>query len=324
MAYTINHYTDTPTTWRNQCEIIDYLEIRCIIDDSGEFSTMSAAKSATIVDDENDDEEENIYSTPIDVDNRIYDLISEALNYELDSRCDKSGNKYPFCTNGESIKINDDIAEYVKDIYIFLLLCTRLRMGGEGCNRVHNNLDGTQLFEHLCAKILLNYFGSQSLAFVFGTGADNSNIAFREKLEVLLSHIGEKNNSIIADINNKQKDGGVDVVLYIPFSDKREGKFVAFAQCKTGHGWRDKISTCDSQVFMRRFFCQSPTFCPINVFMVAESFNDNWRYYQLDSKGFLFDRSRIMEFLPDMTAKNNYELYEKIKLWNDGAIQSIK
>lgn len=320
MAYTSSHYTDSPTSWNNQCEVMDYLEIRCITDGKGEYSTMSAFKAATIIDDEESDSFEDAL---IDYDDRIYDLISETVNYELDYRHEKSGGKYPFSTDGDSITLNDDVVTYVRDVYIFLLLCTRLRMGGEGCNRVHNGFDGTQLFEQLCAKVLQNYFGEHSLSFVFGTGADDDNQSFKAKLKELLKHIGEKNNCIATDINNKQKDGGVDVVLYIPFADGREGKLIAFAQCKTGHGWREKVSANNSQVFMRKFLGQSPTFTPVNVFMVAESFNDRWRDYQLNSNGVLFDRSRIMEFLPDMTTAENRDLYEKIIQWKDAAIKSV-
>lgn len=319
MAYTINHYTDVPTSWDNQCEVADYMEIRCITDGEGEYSAMTACKSAGMNDDDEDVAEDSLNSP----DDRIYENVIDTLNYEVENRKGKSRGKYPFYTNGDSIILDENLDNYIRDVYMFLLLCTRLKMGGDGCNRTHCGLDGTKLFEQLCAKVLINYFGKNSLSFVFGTGADYEVKSFKDKLENLLKHIGEKNNSIKNDLNNHQKDGGIDVVLHIPFADKREGRFTAFAQCKTGHGWRDKISTCDPLAFMRDFFDQFPTFIPIAIFMVSESFNDNWRSLQLKSKGFLFDRSRIMEFLPDMTTEDNYELYKKIRSWNEAAKASI-
>ena len=36
-------------------------------------------------------------------------------------------------------------------------------------NRVHGGVDGTLLFERLCANVAKNYFGGNGQSFVFGT-----------------------------------------------------------------------------------------------------------------------------------------------------------
>lgn len=322
MAYIISHFTDAPSGWKDQCEVADYMEIRCLADECGTYSANSACSNGNMSYENDEMEEEE--DTIIDHDDKIHEYIVEALNTEVEQRKAKSNENYPFATDGDRITRIDDMAEPIKEVYTFLLLCTRLRMGGTGCNRTHEGYDGTQLFEQLCAKVLMKYYGENSESFVFGTGADGDVTSFKDKLKDMFDLIGERGGGASDVINKRQKDGGVDVVLYIPFADKRHGKFIAFAQCKTGQGWRGQISMCNPDIFMKEFFQQYPTtFTPITIFMVAESFNDYWERTQFSSRGFLFDRSRIMQYLPDMNSEDNAELYEKIKLWNKGAMISI-
>ena len=101
--------------------------------------------------------------------------------------------------------------------------------------------------------------------------------------------------------------------MFIPFADSRKGQFIAFGQCKTGTNWRSAVSQLDPKVFCDSFCYPSPGFTPIAVFMVAEAFTDNWEYLLRSTNGLLFDRTRIMQYLPYEIEK---DLLAQIRKWN--------
>ena len=49
--------------------------------------------------------------------------------------------------------------------------------------------------------------------------------------------------------------------------------------------------------------------------MVSEAVDDNWELLASKASGLLFDRTRIVQFLPD---EINQDLYKDIKLWVEG------
>lgn len=305
MAYTLKSITDCPSSDRNCSELADYLEIQCLLNEEGSYSITAAASSMGIIEDDDSDNEEKI------------ETLKSALN-EVDERWKKTNQKYPFQTSQNSINDKHELSSTIREIYIFLLLATRLNMQ---VNKVQNGIDGTAIFEKLCAEVLRNYFGKNARAFVFGTGASSSN-KFQEKIESFIKYIGEK-CSFRWPIGSMhcEKDGGIDVVAFIPFSDGQQGKFIALGQCKTGTSWRIQLSNLKPQSFVDKYITPNFTFTPIAIFMVCESFYENWEEHQRNCSGLLFDRNRIMEYVP---LEMDSELLNQIKEWNRNALFTIK
>ena len=243
--------------------------------------------------------------------------FEDALS-EIEDRLAYSKGKYPFETSTNSLRLRDGIDETVMDVYLFLLLATRENMSG-GKNA--GGLDGTALFEKLCALVLENYFGNNCSSYVFGTGQDE-NTSFRLKTQHFLDLLeeGKLEFRVPDSDSNRQKDGKIDVVAFIPFSDKKKGQFIAFGQCKTGTTWRSSISQLNPDAFCRTYCSPTPGFTPICVFMVAESFTENWELYQRSSRGILFDRTRIMSYLPENI---DDELLTDIKKWNMSVLRKF-
>lgn len=291
---------EIPSHYATLSEIADFLEYQCI--KNGNFYSIISGTNAMSMMEDIDNEEDSVL-------NEIKDKFHEALS-EIEVRLNDTNGNYPFCAETNVIRKRDSNRQ-IDIVYTFLLLATRENMKN---NKVANNIDGTLLFEKLCAMVLQNFFGNSSESLVFGTGSGITE-NFQQKIERMLNTISEKgyffrnpDNS-----NNRQKDSKVDIVVFIPFSDGKKGQFMALGQCKTGTSWHASISQLQPKAFSESFISPSFVFTPIAVFMVCESFHENWEYYQRNSGGFIFDRERIMEYLPQNI---DDRLLEEIDSWN--------
>lgn len=306
MGYKIQNKNTIPIGIPSKPEIVDFMEFQSVVSADKRYSLTSLLTTLGIGTDDALDEDANLQQTS---------SMEEAFS-EIDDRKKKSHNKYPFYSTGSAIVLDESVSDCIRDVYVFLLLSTRVNMNQY---KIQKGIDGTELFEYLCSEVLKNYFGAHSKSFVFGTGAGND---FKDKVNNMILQLDERNCKFNYPDGSfqKEKDGKVDVVAFIPFADKNEGKFIAFGQCKTGTSWRDSVVQLNPGNFLRKFTSNLFPFTPIAVFMVSESFYDNWRVMQIDSNGFLFDRSRIMEYLPDTISS---ELLENIRTWNKEVLSKL-
>ena len=286
--------------------IADFLEFECI-KAGAEISSLSYRSYMSVSDDEinNDGVESSDDKSIIKLDA----AIAECSNR---SKC--CPIQYPFIIGNSSLDLKPD-SNWHRDIYIFLLLTTRLNMRDE---RVQDELDGTQLFEALCAMVTKEYYGKHCCAEVFGTSTGGS---FKEKVEALLQSLCIKGQYKEPEgTTGHQKDGNLDIVAWIPFSDKKDGQLIAMGQCKTGTHWETLLPELDPDNFFALYSSQQPYARPQKLFFVSESFGDYKWGERCASAGVLFDRTRIMEFLPESMDE---ELLNNIIKWNKAAIVSI-
>ena len=299
-----------PSPKATQAEIADFLEVSCLLSEEGSFSIVKAALDNGIV------EDEDAVDTP-EIDE--YDGYSDALS-QIDERQNLIGDKYPFKGERLSLCDNVDCPKFYRTVYTFLLLATRWDMSSK---RIVNGKDGALLFERLCNEILINYFGHSSKSMVFGTGAENGVKGFKEKVNEMLNEFSEKGYQfkMPEDVRNNQKDAGVDLVAFIPFKDSRKGHFVAFGQCKTGTCWRDKIGQMCPPAFCSLYLSPPLRFTPICIYMVSEACDKDWEVLAAKASGILFDRTRVMQFLPDKIEAN---LFNDIAIWTNGVVELMR
>lgn len=255
-----------------------------------------------VMDDSNDD-----YS-----DEALQNEIQEALG-ELEVRKADSSDHYPFDTDRNTIFMKDQVSENTLEVYKFLLLATRENMQQ---NKVADGIDATAVFEQLCSEVIRNYFGHHSQSFVFGTGAEQR-LGFKQKIEQTLHSLnvrGYRFRQPDGDTGHHQ-DAGVDIIVFIPFNDHNKGQFVALGQCKTGTSWKGFITP--PFAFFDKYIEPSVVFRPIIFYMVCESFFDSWESIGRNSMGLMFDRERIMQYLP---TELPLDLIGKIKRWNASTI----
>jgi len=248
-------------------------------------------------------------------DDALDDNLSDVYN-ELTEREKSCQENYPFEFGKYSIRLKDENSAH-KDIYIFLLLCTRFLMN-KSENKVRNGVDATLVFEELCAIVAENYFGKNSKSIVFGTATAGN---FEGKVKDLIKKIGEGDGFKNPNNNYPTKnDDGIDVVVWKPFRDTRIGKLIGFGQCKTGTSWQDEIKKLNPNHFCENWLYEKPVFPPIPLVFICDTLNFE-RNFITDQRGLLvFNRFRIMEYLPDVIPD---ELISKIRNWLTIAITQV-
>lgn len=298
---------DTPTSSATVYELADYLELLCLVNES-EYSIVNAVRQIDYISDEVDEDQES-------GDSDLFDNLQGALS-EIDRRKVACGGRYPFDTMQNGI-VSSECEEPVKLIYIFLLLSTRLNMID---NKIVGEIDGTALFERLSSIVAGEYFGNRSHNKVFGTGVPGG---FKEKIIDLIREIGEGDDYNDPELStHDEKDGGVDVVVWKPFADKYKGKLIGLGQCKTGTNWRNEVGRLDPETFCSSYLKRQPITKPVGMFFVAEISRNNFETISRKA-GLLFDRCRIMDFLPE-TERIPQELLEKIKIWVEGVMPKVR
>ena len=293
-----------PSPRASRSENADFMEVMCLLSEQGSYSAVEAAQALGIAAEEEDDR--------VAAELPFYDVLSV-----IEEREKATAGKYPFFSDGYSVQLNQDVPDQLKELYIFLLLATRNDMSR---NRIIDGIDGGKLFEQLCVKVLKNYFGDKCNCFVFGTG-DDEHRSFDDKLNHLISQLKEPKYAIRRPEGDThhQVDDKLDLVAHIPFQDKRMGQFIAFAQCKTGDSWYDSIRLLSPQDFSENHFTPPLNFTPIRVYMVSESFSNDW---ESRSRGVVFfDRCRLMRFMPDTI--DDEQLMGNIITWNHGVVQGL-
>ena len=298
-----------PSLLATQAEMADYLEVSCLLSLEKSFSIVEAVEDNGFVEDE-----DALDSPEIDE----YYGYADAL-LQIDERARFANGRYPFIGEEKSVSLDLSCPEYFRKIYTFLLFATRWNMGSE---RIVNGKDGTLLFERLSNAVLTQYFGNHSKGMVFGTGIEADEKGFESKVKMMLNLFAEKGYQFRTPdaSRRRQKDAKVDVIAFIPFNDNRKGQFVAFGQCKTGTSWRDKLGQLCPSNFCKLFIQPPLSFTPVCVYMVSEACENDWEELSVNSMGLLFDRTRIMQFLPPSLEDN---LYRDISDWVEGVKEMI-
>ena len=259
--------------------------------------------------------DENDYLDGVPEIEEMEETIKEEVMDQVAERSDVCGDRYPFEINssGSALKVRSgDKNKHV--IYKYLLLATRLDMNE---HKIHANLDGTELFEELCAQIGSNYFGKHSKSFVFGTANGLGN--FELKIDTMCSLIGEGegyNNNYNRTAN--AKDDGLDIAIWIPFSDDRAGKLIGFGQCKTGTHDDECFTRLQPDAFCKNWLKIMPTLTPVRMFFVAEALLDEQWSGKSSYAGILLDRSRIIEYCNEIDS----DLLYRIVAWTSEAAMS--
>lgn len=287
--------------------VADYIELQCLLTQT-QVSSYSLRSLFSMSDDEINNN--GVESS----DDLSMDAIEDGIK-ECEQRAAFCSARYPFKVNANSLEPQVDRGVNM-EIYQFLLLSTRLNMNE---HKVQAGHDATKLFEELCAGVASEYYGQHSKSMVFGT-ADAGE--FQQKVENVINKLNlTLNYKTPMGSTGRQKDAAVDIVAWIPFTDKKDSQMIAIGQCKTGTHWDGMLTSTQPDVFFESFFNGKPFADVDRLFFVCESYGvDRWEERSRKA-GIMFDRTRIMEYLPVNIDAN---LLRRITQWNQAAIVCVK
>ncbi len=301
-----------PTTKDDVSDIADSYECNCLLSKDRHTPYHQVFRAASIADDELKTD---------GIDDEDDEFIGEKLNevcIEINRRKQACDGKYPFTLENRGCSLMLDLPDndWTTITYAYLLFATRLNMKKD---RVQAGVDGALLFEKLSAKVAQVYWGERAESIVFGTASGGS---FKVKVEDLCKSIGEgkgfKNNNIAEP---KEKDGKLDIVVWKKFKDGNTGKLIGFGQCKTGTEWIETISQLDAEKFCDKWFNEIPPVKPVRMFFVADSFPIREWHTKSTDAGLVFDRFRIMDFLPSNV---DAQLESDVRDWVASTLNFIK
>ncbi len=288
-------------------ELADFVEYNALSDSEGSQS-IEALRSRLSA-----PEDELVISGTEEGDDKVLTKLKEALTY-----CSSRSNSftiYPFDVNVNSLnaKNTEGLKSYC---YLFLLLANRLDMRKEN---VQGGKDATELFERLCGCVASEYFGSHSKCEVFGTSVEGP---FKDKVNDILKkmHISGEYKEPFGGTGH-HRDGGVDLVAWIPFSDNKDSCLIAIGQCKTGDTWEGYLKKVD---FFLNYSTAIPLVDPLYMFFVTEDFGSYKWEERSRNAGLLFDRKRILEYLPAEIGKYDNNLEADIIAWVTAAKEYIQ
>lgn len=289
-------------------ELADFIELECLA--NGNVSVREVVAHLGRVSD-------NDYNDGCDDDaDDAADLVGDAMD-EIAQRKIYCESGYPFKLGraGETLKSSYKPTNVRSVVYCYLLLSTRINMGTKG---THANINGTDLLEELSAHVLRNYLGpTRAKSLVFGTSLATG--AFSDRVTELCNQLKEGNK--FRDTFNvgaaQKKDGKLDSVAWIPFSDFLPGQLIIFAQCKTGTSWQGEGAKLKPVDFIKNWMDCSFIVDPLRAFCVSEAPSRRKRPEISVDAGILIDRCRIVDF----SDKLDGDLFGRMQKWVKAALE---
>lgn len=246
----------------------------------------------------------------------IMQEIAQSAYDLLESRSEYLGDAYPFTLEGTSIKVKRSSERLV---YTFLLLSSNL-----GGDQGSTNNAYASTFEDVSASAIRLYLGGDANdAQVYQLGHPRRHgqpSGFLDAVTELASKLGEGGTGRHRSNDAHLKDGKLDIVAWIPHTDRREGQVIGFGQCATGKNWKEKITELQPSSFCRLWMTDSPVETPFRLFFVPHVIDSSdWLRVSINS-GILFDRLRIAKFSSKLEGLAQGEVIA----WNKKALKTLR
>lgn len=279
----------------------DFLEL-CIL--FSQYDVLASSDVLSLLNEDetsewmDDEENKNPNESSAEINEKALRKAKELLEH-LKFRENAFGDFYPFYFENNALRIHEKLADK-RYLYLFLLLCSRLRTFYEEKSRHTKFAD---IFEIISAKALQQMFPN---AIVNNFGPNNPErkthfgTKLKEAIKVLNKDLNERLNELGVNEISEQNtaDGGLDLIVRWPWADPAMGTIAFFGQCAAiEEGWEDKKFETDN---IRGYinFCHFPVrmlFIPI----CFRNTSGNWVKYGPTHECILFDRLRICNLLKD-------------------------
>jgi hypothetical protein len=122
-------------------------------------------------------------------------------------------------------------------------------------------------------------------------------------------------------VQPSDNDGGLDLVVYRSFMDEREGLPLYFLQCASGKNWREKVSTPNSQAWVKYLNSAVEPSTGIVAPFVIDDFE--LRRAALYGQAIVIDRIRLVSTVRTGNVALSRELQEELLGWLEPRVLSL-
>ncbi len=219
----------------------------------------------------------------------------------LDERQSLFGNRYPFECKDEKLNLKVVLTDSNK-LYLFLLLASDLST----FNLFQSDL--TSEFETISYQALKKYLPETAVTKSFGADSEFRGY-FNEKVTQLASLMNvDTDDRFLETFSLKgTKDGGLDIVSWLPFEDKMSNFISVFAQCACGKDWKKKLNETRRfnrvlKVYLNKI--NHSLFVPYALINYSKS--EFYEHHEFGEDTLIFERNRILSLIDE-------ELFQKLQ-----------
>lgn len=220
------------------------------------------------------------------------------------------GEDYPYVIVSDKIKLKGVLTSIHK-LYLYLSFCSHLRWIAKP-QRTHLTGD----FECVSMEALTQCFPQWAILKIFGTTSQcgyygNYTGNKYTKIKALAQDLGEECKLKEDSLSQRDtKDGGLDLVAWLPFKDKLRSSVIYFGQCKCSEEWVDLKNTSSENDWKSRISLNNGlnnfSFIPF-CFRQADG---DWHKGGYSVGGVvLIDRQRIIELVQKSSDANYAKIY---------------
>ncbi len=272
----------------------DYVEMLTVIQEGESFTESELVKrfmdygvsvpnvSHKTAGPANDDE-----PRPAEIDDR-YDSWAQQVYSQLESRQTMFKDDYPFEMSKGAISRKKTL-DLKQKLYVMLLMCSNLPY----FPMLEPAL--TSEFEEVAFEVLKAFLPANATVRQLGKNSDYAGDA-KSKIKMLANEMNVRINEREFQKIQGTQERGLDVVGWIPFSDRCFGFLCILAQCACGKDWTHKLS--ETRRFDNSYF-NFEKLKPIHALFIPRGLHYKDDLYQSDemSDVLLFERGRILKAL---------------------------
>jgi len=173
------------------------------------------------------------------------------------------------------------------------------------------NVDRIESFEHLVVHALQNLLGENSKALRFGFPSEDRPVEFPKAIEWLSERMGIKVGQAYRP--PRRKDGGVDVVAWRPFRDRRNGFPVYLVQVTCERNYSHKVFDIDLRLWSGWLNLDTD---PVSVLAVPTTISIGEEWNEISTRVVVLERIRICELLAISNVEVQTQSIGKRTSWN--------
>lgn len=209
----------------------------------------------------------------------------------VEERINLFGNDYPFdFQNSEVLKLKEDLS-WKNKMYLGMLISSKLNIFKSFKTEL------TTEFETISYYVLKNFLPSNSVIKEFGKNSEYTGNA-KAKIRALASDLGLKIDEYelegISERNNQER--GLDIIGWIPFTDRCMNQLVYLAQCACGKDTESKYHDTRRFENYLNFYKTNPQHIMFIPYSLINTKKNKFYHSDLIEKDFLvFERKRILD-----------------------------